>query len=472
MGGLTVILWALVGFGVFRVLAPRYTAEEQRWMTYSYALHVVFALLHVVVVKYVLGGGDMFWYHRAGSELADLWLSDPGQWTGEILKLTFRQPAQFPFWVHGAGGSTGAMFGVATWLMLVCGKSLYSACVFVSVLNFFSRLLVYDVFRRVVDVRYRRFVLWAILLLPSAVFWTGGMIKEGVAMTGVGFAVFGAYLLAEKGAFVRGLGLIILGGFTAYLVKPYVLFPFFIAAPVWYLAAKLKRDVSGAAVLLTPLRFALFGVLLVAGLAVLAIAVPSLSVETLGDELASVQASGTRVSGGSNYALVDAETAATGGKGQLLMAPLGFFFALTRPWPFEAKSVQLMVATLESTALFVLLLVSVRRIGVMRWVRALMGEPWLLFCAAYVVIFGVAVGLGSTNIGSLSRYRVPMMGFYAALVAYTFVQSKGAHASDSPADAVFTENIVVGRRSNGRKLPLRARHRNVSANGAVGPTRV
>ena len=466
MGVLTVIIWTLVGWGAFRFVAPRYTEEEQRWMQYAYAMHVVFALLHVVVVKYALGGGDMFWYHRAGSELADLWLSDPGRWTGELVKLTLRQKAVFPFWVHGAAGSTstGAMFGLSAWIMLLCGKSLYGACVFLSVLNFFSRLLIYDVFRRTIAGHYHRYFLWALLLLPSAVFWTSGLLKESVAMTGMGVAVWGAYLLAEKSALVRGTALIALGGFTAYLVKPYVLFPFFIAAPIWYITAKMIRDSQGAAVLLTPIRFILFGVLTVGGLAVLAVAVPSLSVESLGDELASVQASGTRVTGSTNYALVDEETASRGTAGQLAMAPIAFVFALTRPWPFEARSVQALMATVEATTLIVLLLLSIRRIGVALWLRRVMREPWLLFCVSYVGVFGVAVGLGSTNVGSLSRYRVPMMGFYAVLIAISYAWAYRPLLSEERGGEppVSREMQRVRRAASARRQPLRIKNQRLS----------
>lgn len=460
MGGLSIILWALLGFGVFRAVAPRYSADEQRWMTYAYIMHVVFALLHVVVVKYALGGGDMFWYHSAGSALADLWISDPPRWTGELVKLTLRQKAEFPFWIHGAQGgtSTGAMFGISAWLMLLCGKSLYGACVFLSILNFFSRIVIYDVFRRFVEQNYRSYVLWALLLLPSSVFWTAGMIKESVAMTGLGVAVYGAFILAERSAYVRGIGLIALGGFTAYLVKPYVLFPFFVAAPVWYLSAKMTREAHGAAVLLTPLRFVLFGALMIGGLAVLAVAVPSLSVETLGDELASVQSSGARVEGNTNYALVDQDSSATGTRRQLLKAPVGFVFSLTRPWLFEVRSAQTLVAAIESAVLLGFLLLGVRGIGGVTWFRRIIRQPWLLFCAAYVAIFGVAVGLGSTNVGSLSRYRVPMMGFYAVVVALSYAW---AFRSKNPNfdDALETMNTAQITTQSGRRRPLRVQNR-------------
>ncbi len=43
-------------------------------------------------------------------------------------------------------------------------------------------------------------------------------------------------------------------------------------------------------------------------------------------------------------------------------------------------------------------------------------SPLLLFCIAFVGSFAVCVGLATSNLGSLSRYRVPMMPFYATLL--------------------------------------------------------
>lgn len=459
MDVVSVVFWTFFGWMAFNAVAPRFRSEEQRWMRYSFALHVAFGVLHVLVVKHVLGGGDMFWYHGAGTELAELWQSDPQRWTGELLKLTFRQKAIFPFWVHGAGTSTGAMFGLSAWILLLCGKSLYGACVFLSVLNFFSRLVVYTVFRRLVAPHFHRYLALAILLLPSAIFWTAGLLKESVAMTGVGIAVLGGYLLAERSAYVRGIALIAAGGCTAYLVKPYVLFPFFIAVPVWYLAYKLREESGGAAILLTPMRFVMFGVLLIAGLGVLAVAVPSLSVDALGDELASVQYAGTTVTGSTNYQLVNAEASAQGGNAQLKYAPLAFFFAITRPWFFEVRSGQAVIAAFESTVLALILLRALRQVGARAWLRSILAQPWLLFCASYVVIFGTAVGLSSTNVGSLSRYRVPMMGFYAVIVAYSYGRSTGSVLVDRSADAELvpasSSKSVRGR----RREPLRIRRK-------------
>lgn len=446
----------MLGAAVLRTQLPRFDKDEQRLLQWGLILSVVFSVLHIWILTYVLGGGDMMWYHRAGSELAELWQNDPGRWTGDLLRLAFRQRVTFPFWVHGAGTSTGSMFGLSAWLMLLNGKSLYAACVLLGVINYFSRFLIYRVVRPLVVPGHRRYVLMGVMLLPSVIFWTGGLIKESIAMGGIGIAVLGAYYLAERSDFVRGIILIALGGLTAYLVKPYVLFPFFIAAPVWYLAARMRENGDNISILLTPFRIILFVGLVALGLMVLSYLVPTLSVDNLSEELASVQYSGTTVGGNTNYQLVSVEAAATRGRAaQFIAAPFAFLFALTRPWFFEARSAQTLVATLETTALTLIMIQSVRRVGFMQWVHHILARPWLVFCITYVVIFGTAVGLGSTNVGSLSRYRIPMMPFYGALVAVSYAWAyRPTAASDALIEGHETAPVVMAP-ANGRRRPLR-----------------
>lgn len=423
MGVLSPIIYALIAAALYGVVSARFTAEEQWWLRISFALHLFMAFANVFLTQHLLGGGDMFWYHRAGSQLADLWWSDPVTWTPELIKLTLRMKAEFPFWVHGAAGNnaTGAMFGLSAWLMIFTGNSLYGACVILSVLNFFSRLTIYAVLKRSFSGQTLQWMLWALLFFPSALFWTGGLLKESVAMVGIGLAIYGAYRLAEHSDFLRGGVLIAIGGFPAYLVKPYVLLPLLLATPIWYLAARMKRDSDGAALLLTPWRMAIAVALGMAGLALLGRFVPSLAVDNLSDELMSAQASWDRVSSSSAaYTVMDAETRQRGMISQLLYAPLGLLFSLTRPWLFEARSPQMLLAALEMSGLCGLAVLSAWRLGVGRWVAALVREPVILFLLAYVVIFGTAVGLGTGNIGSLSRYRVPMLAAYGVVVVYLY----------------------------------------------------
>ena len=463
MGVLSPILYAALAFGVFQWLAPRFSAEEQRWLRISLGAHVLFAFANVFLTVYLLGGGDMLWYHRDGSKIADLWWSNPGVWTEEVVKLTLRLTARFPFWIHGASGSnsTGAMFGISAWLMILTGKSLYGACVIVSCLNFFSRLAMYAVVRRLLDPKATRLALFAIMLFPSALFWTGGLLKEGVAMVGIGYTFYGAYRIAEHSDFVRGAFWVVVGGFTSYLVKPYVLFPFAIGIPIWYLAARIKRDSQGAGALLTPFRLVAAGGIAVGGLALLAYLVPALSIETLSDEIAQTQDKWDRVSAASS-AIQISRSADRGLLGVLISAPMGLVNALTRPWLFEARNPQRMFAAVENTLLLILLFLGLRRNGAVSSLRALLSEPVVLFCLAYFAIFGVAVGISTGNIGSISRYRAPLLAFYGVFIVFLYATGQGA---EKVVEARVGEQGTASRRRSsrdpvtGRRRPLRARER-------------
>lgn len=406
-----------IAWFAFMAWAPRLDEEERRYATWSFVLHAVMSALHVFVTRTILGGGDMFWYHRDGSRLADLMLSDFGLYAPEVAKLALGFTADLPFWIHGAvgGAATGSMFGVAGWILLFTGKSLYGACALLSMLNFFSRLLAWRVFKQAIPADAHRLGMIALLLVPSALFWTGGLLKESVALTGFGLMVAGAGRVALRGDFIFGLLLFAVGAFPAYLVKPYVLFPMIPAMAVWYFAAQSLKGRTGAALSVTPFRLALAGVLAFAGISLLSSLVPAYSLETISDELASVQTAGQNVTGDTNYSLV-AAAPERGLAGQLAYAPLALFFALTRPWFFEARSVQILVNAIETTLLLLLLLRMPFTIRLRGIARGVLSSPLLLFALTYVVIFGTAVGLGSTNVGSLSRYRVPMMPLFAFVV--------------------------------------------------------
>lgn len=459
MGVLSPILYTLLGALAFRVVAPRFTPEEQRWLNLSFAMHVFMAFAIVFLTQHLLGGGDMFWYHRAGVEIADLWRSDPTQWTPELLKLTLRQKAYFPFWVHGAAGgsSTGAMFGVSAWAMIFTGNSLYGACVILSCLNFFSRLAIYAVFRKLLEPQVTRLALFAIMLFPSALFWTGGLLKESVAMAGIGYAFYGAYRIAEQSDFVRGAAWVAVGGFVSYLVKPYVLFPFALGIPLWYIAARIKNDSDGAAVLLTPLRFVMAGGLAVGGLALLSYLVPALAIDTLSDELAQTQDRWDRVAGAGSAIELSRPTIA-GPLGMLLSAPMGLLNALTRPWLFEARNPQMMLAAAENIILLALLFIGVRRAGWVASVKSLLQQPVVLFCLAYVAMFGVAIGITTGNIGSISRYRVPLLGFYGVFVVFMYAQSLAQSVSEMESvEEGLTRGEIASVPRFGRRRPLRIR---------------
>ena len=120
---------------------------------------------------------------------------------------------------------------------------------------------------------------------------------------------------------------------------------------------------------------------------------------------------------------------------QLLLAPAGLFTALFRPLVFEARSAMVLANSVESTTLFILLLVSLFWLGLGRAWSLIVDSPAMMFCLVFTASFGSAVGVLTTNLGTLSRYRAPMMPFFAALVAVLWLEGKKARSARIAANA-------------------------------------
>jgi hypothetical protein len=100
----------------------------------------------------------------------------------------------------------------------------------------------------------------------------------------------------------------------------------------------------------------------------------------------------------------------------MAFAPLALGTALFRPFIFEVRNVQTALAAVETTALLLLLFSSASRRSWRGIWRDCASSPELMFCLVFTLMMATAVGLTTTNLGTLSRYRMPMEPFLALLV--------------------------------------------------------
>ena len=101
---------------------------------------------------------------------------------------------------------------------------------------------------------------------------------------------------------------------------------------------------------------------------------------------------------------------------ELLLAPFALLTALFRPLIFEARNAVQLASALEATVLLVLFLRSWRRTSLRQLAAYITASPTLLFCTVFTLALAVGTGLSTTNMGTLSRYRAPMMPFFFTLL--------------------------------------------------------
>jgi hypothetical protein len=113
--------------------------------------------------------------------------------------------------------------------------------------------------------------------------------------------------------------------------------------------------------------------------------------------------------------------------GLLAATPGALVVSLFRPFAWEAPGVLGLLAAAENT---VLLLLTVRAVALLRRRRGALREvlraPMFLTCLVFVVLFGIGVGASTPNLGTVSRYRVPLLPFFVGMLA--IVEFQGMEA--------------------------------------------
>jgi hypothetical protein len=201
------------------------------------------------------------------------------------------------------------------------------------------------------------------------------------------------------------------GALPILLIKPYIAFPFVLAAGCWYYWA---RSLRRGRLRIRPAHLVVGAVVGLGSIVLLGHYFPDYAVDHFTEQTAQLQHVGQRIRGGSTYAL--ATEVPTSLTGQLAYAPAALLFALFRPTLFEVRNLLILANSFETTLLTLLFLSLImrRNLGDVR--RQIAEDPFLVFCVVFVIAFGTAVGLASTNVGTLSRYRAPLLPFFAALL--------------------------------------------------------
>lgn len=401
-----VIMLGIVALGVAcRGLDRR---REVPLLATAYLMHVGAAFAQVWITRGYYGGGDAMQYHRQAQVLARLVRAAPSRFLPELWALFIQGEPQFPVHLVGVGAATGTQHAVSTVLCLALGGSFYAMCLALGVVSFVGTRALYQVFRDRFEPALHPRLLLATMALPSVVFWTSGVTKEASATAAFCVMVYALHLFSQRR---RALALLIFvpSLVLTTLLKGYVVAAFFVAGGAllyW------SRALGRGRLQIRPIYLVAVVGLALAGLVFFGRLFPRYSFEGGVEEVERLQMLGTRVAGGSNYALRLSSDGTVAS--QLLIAPYALLTALFRPLPFEVSGAAALVNSFETASVLLWFLHTLYRHRIRDIVAIVRGSPILVFSVVFVLLFGVGVGVASTNLGTLSRYRVPMMPLVAA----------------------------------------------------------
>jgi hypothetical protein len=259
---------------------------------------------------------------------------------------------------------------------------------------------------------------WAVFFIPTVFFWGSGLLKDTICLGAMGWMFWAFYkALIERKSFVYTIFIFLINAWLINVIKKYILLAFLPGILFW-LFLEYNKKIKNPLLRKLSMPFSL-----AAGLGLAYFAATNV---TAGDKLYGIDklAERTKITAdylysvsvkqeGSAYRLGDLD--GTFG-GMLKLAPQAINVSLFRPYVWEVKNPLMLLSALESFALLISTLSILYRVGIIKVGKKIISNPYLLFCLIFTFVFAFAVGINSNNFGTLVRYKIPFVPFYASLL--------------------------------------------------------
>ncbi|HYM93839.1 MAG TPA: hypothetical protein VET23_06855, partial [Chitinophagaceae bacterium] len=106
--------------------------------------------------------------------------------------------------------------------------------------------------------------------------------------------------------------------------------------------------------------------------------------------------------------------------GMLTKFPLAINVTFFRPYLWESKKIIVLFSAIEALVFLFVTLKVVFSLGIGKILKAINQDPTIQFCLIFSMIFAFSVGISSNNFGTLSRYKIPCLPFYALALILTY----------------------------------------------------
>jgi hypothetical protein len=375
-----------------RVIIPRIVKAEggDQWLskvlTACLVCHLLAAPLEIWVVNHLYGGiADYSRYMYRGAALAG----------------PFRH---FDFNLNGVGGivDNGSISIVAGVLFAILGINQAAAFLVMSFLSFIGIVCFYRAFTLTFSGAGRRRYGYLIFFLPSLIFWTADVSKEGIMLFLIGVLTYGcAQVLARQGGF-KAWVMIVAACAGAVFVRPNEM----LLLLGGFTIAIIFRQASPSAKFEPARRTA--SLVLLATMVGVVMFVTLHFLPGLHGSVNLAQINKNNQGPGSGFG-----SSGVSYSGSPLAYPRDVYVVLFDPLPFNAHSGGERFQAVQNTVLVVMLLASLRNLRILP--RAAFARPYLIMCFIFVVSFCYFfASLG--NLGLIAREASVMVPLYLALL--------------------------------------------------------
>ncbi|MFM7218027.1 MAG: hypothetical protein ACKO1U_08425 [Bacteroidota bacterium] len=369
-------------------------------------------------------GGDTLFYFNDGTVISKLFLKNPWQ----AIRFSFQTlDADMWFamddttgWLLYSYDERAMMVDKLTWPLSFLSFNSYIAETFL--LNFiiyFSIWRLFKMFVYEIPGIEKQFA-FSVLFIPSVVFWGSGLLKDSITFACVAqYAASFHHLIKIKKKRFSNLFALILSSYLLLSIKPYIFFALLPGTSLWfvgYRTSQIKNQLLRTSLIpLVIVISALSGYLM---LRVIGDTLGEFSVNKVVDKaIVTQQDLKQDYYQGSSFDIGEIDPTIPG---MLSKAPKAINAALFRPYLWESNNAAMLLSGLENLILLLVAIVMVIRLRGYYLILLMFRQHVLFFSVFFSLFFAFSIGLTTSNFGSLVRYKIPAIPFFAASLFIIF----------------------------------------------------
>lgn len=265
--------------------------------------------------------------------------------------------------------------------------------------------------------RLRKELAIAVLFIPSVIFWGSGVLKDTFTFGAACWFTYSFYNMAIKREkiFKNVIALVVMT-YIIISIKPYIFIALIPGCVIWLVFARLQ-GISNPII-----RFMAAPVILMVSTVLAAFIFSSTSgflgayssVDSIVNKAVVTQQDLKREAyEGNSFDIGDFEPTLPG---MISKSPQAIVAGLFRPFIWEANNPVMLISGLENLILMLMFLYFFVRYNPIKFITNLFSEPMIIFSFSFAIFFSFAVGLTTSNFGSLVRYKIPAMPFFLACI--------------------------------------------------------
>ncbi len=260
-----------------------------------------------------------------------------------------------------------------------------------------------------------KWMAYAVFFIPSVVFWSSGILKDGWTLSGMLIILSSLYqFIVLKRKKWLNIFYIVFWGYVVFRIRPFMLYATLGAGSLW-LILNYARSIQSKFLTIVALPII---ILIIGSGAYLVFRQLGAVAGDRYDDVGSMLETAWIIQddlkkdyyGGNTFDIGTFEPTIPG---VLKMAPKAINAGLFRPYLWEAKTPFMLLSGLENLVLVFLTLYSIFKGGLIKTLRK---DYFLLSILTLSLMLAFSMGLTTANFGSLVRYVIPVTLFYGVVI--------------------------------------------------------